>query len=230
MSNPVIVATLTAALLFATPKPKPAPQPAPASGLPATLAKLDAASTKFKSAQADFHKDDFLFAFKDHTPSAGRVYIIRSGSSVEAGFLISGKSGRIATYKGGVLKDYTPGPANCYNKIDSSQNKGKTESFLTLGFGGSGTELAKNWTITDLGPETVEGVKTEKLDLVSKDPGVRQNFSKVTLWMDLDRDVSIKQQFFAAATGDINTATYTNIHLNSKVDTKPFEIKGNACK
>ena len=210
--------------------PSPLPRPAPAPGLPTTLAKLDAASAKFKNAQADFHKDEFLAAINDHTPSVGRVYFTRSGSSAEAGFRIDGKGARIATYKDGILKDYTPGPANCYSKFDSSQNKGKTESFLTLGFGGSGTELAKSWTITDQGPETVEGVKTEKLDLVSNDPGVRKNFSKVTLWMDLDRDVSIKQQFFAAGTGDINTATYTNIKLNGKVDTKPFEIKGNICK
>ena len=227
MPNPFTVATFTAALLLATPK---LPVPQPATGLPATLARLDAASARFKNAQADFHKDDFLYLTKDHTPSVGRVYFIRTGSSVEAGIRIDGQGARIATYKGGMLKDFTPGPANCYNSIDSSQNKGKTESFLTLGFGGSGTELAKSWNITDLGPEMVEGVKTEKLDLVSTDQGVRQNFSKVTLWMDLDRDVSLKQQFFAAGTGDVNTATYTNIRLNGKVDTKPFEIKGKPCK
>ena len=227
MLNPLFTASLAAGLLLAT----PIPQPAANGTLQSTLAKLDAASARFKNAQADFHKDDFLKLLGDHTPSDGRVYFIRNGAAVEAGIRVDGRNARIASYKGGILKDFTPGTANCYNQIDSSQNKGKTESFLTLGFGGSGSDLAKSWTITDLGPETVDGVKAEKLDLVSRDQGVRNNFSKVTLWMDLDRDVSLKQQFFAAGTGDVNTATYSNIRLNSgKVDTAPFEIKGKPCK
>ncbi len=226
MPNPFVAATLTAGLLLAT----PAPQPTPAGDLSATIAKLDSASAKFKNAQATFHKDDYLKLIGDHTPSEGQVYFIRNGASTEAGFKVDGKNARIATYKNGILKDYTPGTANCYNTIDSSQNKGKTESFLTLGFGGSGKDLAAAWTITDLGPERVEGVATEKLELVSKDQGVRNNFSKVTLWMDLDRDISIKQQFFAAGTGDINTAVYSNIRLNTKVDTAPFDVKAKPCK
>ncbi len=225
MPNLFTVATLSAGLLFASPVLK-----AQSGSLPATLARLDAASARFKDAQASFHKDDYLKLLGDHTPSDGSVYFIRTGSAVEAGFKVNGKNGRIATYKNGMLRDYNPGAANCFNSVDSSQNKGKTESFLTLGFGGSGKDLAAAWTITDLGPETVEGVTTEKLDLVSKDQGVRNNFSKVTLWMDLDRDISIKQQFFAAGTGDINTAVYSNIRLNGKVDTAPFEFKAKPCK
>ena len=226
MPSPLIVATVTAALLLVA----PAPQPSPAGNLPATLAKLNASSATFKNAQAVFHRDDFLKALSDHTPSEGQVYFIRNGSSVEAGIKVTGKNARTASYKNGVLKDYNPAAANCYNSIDSSQNKGKTESFLTLGFGGSGTDLANSWSIADLGPEKVEGINTEKLELVSKDQGVRNNFSKVILWMDLDRDVSIKQEFFAAGTGDTNTAIYSNIRLNTKVDTAPFDFKAKPCK
>lgn len=201
-----------------------------APDLSSTLARLDASSARFKSAEATFRKDDYEQLLKDHTISDGRVYFVRAASGTEAGIRVDGANSRIATYKNGILRDYTPGKAHCYTQIDSSQNKSKTESFLTLGFGGSGKELADKWNITDLGPEPVEGVKTEKLELVSKDAGVRQNFSKVILWMDLDRDVSIRQQFFAAGTGNTNTGTYSNIHLNVKPDTKPFEYKAGVCK
>lgn len=225
MPNLIVVSTILTGLALMAPAPPPA-----AGELQTTLARLDASSAKFKNAQADFHKDDFLKLLGDHTPSEGSVYFTRTGAAVEAGIKINGKNGRIASYKAGLLKDYTPGASNCYNSIDSTQNKGKTESFLTLGFGGSGTKLAEAWTISDMGPEKVEGVTTEKLELVSKDQSVRNNFSKVVLWMDLDRDVSIKQQFYAAGTGDINTATYTNIRLNGKVDTAAFEFKAKPCK
>ena len=226
MPNLLAVPVFAVALIIVA----PAPQPAAPGNLEVTLAKLDASSAKFKNAQADFHKDDLDHVMHDHTLSNGNVYFTRSGAAVEAGIKINGQNARIASYKNGVLRDFTPGPANCYNTIDSSQNKAKTESFLTLGFGGSGRDLAAKWTITDLGPEMVDGVKTEKLELVSKDQGVRNNFSKVTLWMDLERDISIKQQFLVAGLGDVNTATYTNIRYNvPKVDTAPFDFKAKPC-
>lgn len=203
---------------------------AAAPDLSATLARLDASSARFKSAEANFHKDDYEDLIKDHTLSEGKVYFIRSPSDTEAGIRIDGPNSRIATYKNGMLRDYTPGKANCYTQVDSSRKKAKTESFLTLGFGGSGKELADKWNITDDGQETVNGIKTEKLELVSKDPGVLQNFSKVILWMDLDRDVSIKQQFFAAGTRNTNTAVYSDIQLNKKPNTDPFKYKAGVCK
>jgi outer membrane lipoprotein-sorting protein len=50
----------------------------------------------------------------------------------------------------------------------------------------------------------------------------------VVLWIDVDRDVSLKQVFYTTS-GDIQTAHYSNIRLNQKVDTKPFEFKGKPC-
>ena len=41
----------------------------------------------------------------------------------------------------------------------------------------------------------MDGVKTDKLELVAKDPTVRKNIPKVTIWMDTDRGVSLKQVF-----------------------------------
>ena len=226
MPNLIAASLVAAALLVAT----PVPQPAPAGNLQATLARLDTASARFKSAQANFHKDDFVKLIGDHTPSDGSRYFIHNGAAIEAGIKIDGKNGRIATYKNGILRDYNPGAANCFNTVDSSQSKGRTEAFLTLGFGGSGKELAAAWDVVDAGPETVDGIKTEKLELVAKDQSVRNNFSKVILWMDLDRDISVKQQFFSAGTGDISTATFTNVKLNQKVDTTAFDFKAKPCK
>ena len=45
-------------------------------------------------------------------------------------------------------------------------NRGQWESFLTLGFGGSGTDLEANWKVSLLGTETMDGVSVAKLDLV----------------------------------------------------------------
>jgi hypothetical protein len=57
------------------------------------------------------------------------------------------------------------------------------------------SDLAEKWTITYLGTETIDGIKTDKLELVAKDPEVSKNIPKVTIWLDTARAVSLKQVF-----------------------------------
>ena len=82
--------------------------------------------------------------------------------------------------------------------------------------------------ITDQGAEAMtdgnKSVQTRKLDLVSKDPGIRNSFSHVIIWIDPARDVSLKQVSYQAS-GDTRTMYYTNIRLNQPVDLAPFAIK-----
>ena len=189
-----------------------------------TLAKLDAASTKFQSAEATVHRDAYTAFIKDTVGSEGITYFKReSDGKMEFGVKTTGAQARTIMYKDGVVHDFNP-TANC---TDTIANK-SIDTYITIGFGGSGKDLAKAWEITDLGPDTISGTKVEKLDLVPKDPAAKQNVVKVSVWVDLDRDVSLKQIIYSP-NKDTNTATYSNIKLNKPVNTKPFEIKGKAC-
>ena len=191
----------------------------------AILTKLDVASAHFTSAQADFEKDLYNAVIKDTDKQNGKVYFKRESGNTQFGMILEGANARVAEYKNGTIRDYNPS-TKCYDSVQASP--GKIETFLTIGFGGSGRDLAKAWTITDQGPETIDGTKTEKLDLMPKDDGVKANINHVVLWIDLDRDVSLKQVFYTTS-GDTQTAHYSDIRLNQKVDTKPFEVKGKPC-
>jgi outer membrane lipoprotein-sorting protein len=108
--------------------------------------------------------------------------------------------------------------------LHAGANQAQYESFLTLGFGGSGSDLERAWKIADLGPETIDGVKTEKLDLTAKDAQASSMFTHITIWVDPARAVSLKQVFYAPS-GDVRTAYYSNIRLNTKIDKGTFAIK-----
>jgi hypothetical protein len=211
-------AALAASLLGASHTPAP-------TNLSATLTKLDAASAHFTSAAANVHRENYVAILHDvDEKTDGSVYVVRSqdGKS-QFGLKIQGEHARVVDYKNGVVRDYNPA-INCFNTVAA---KG-VDTYLTLGFGASGKELAKAWTITDLGPESINGTATEQLDLVPIDPNVKANIKHVTIWVDPTRDVSLKQVFFFP-NGDKSTATYSDIRLNQKIDTKPFEIKGKEC-
>lgn len=199
--------------------------------LKAVLSQMDAASARFKNAQADLRYDNYTLVVNDHSLETGSLYIERAGNSEHMGavFYDLGANGqpakspsRVINFDGDTLKIYTPG-TNQDDLFKAGANQARYNSFLTLGFGGSGRDLARAWDINDLGPEMLGGVKTEKLDLISKDRSVKNLFTHITLWIDPARGLSLKQVFYAP-NGDYRTAIYTNLQLNSHIDRKPYSI------
>ena len=195
--------------------------------LEAVLHQMDQASTRFKSAEADFRWDFYERVVKETTTQNGTIYFLKNGSNLEMGAKINPPTAKFIEYKNGSLQLFDPG-SDHMTVLSAGNNKAQYESFLTLGFGGSGTDLAKAWTITDLGTEPItDGTKmvtTTKLDLVSKDPNVRNMVTHITIWVDPTRAVSLKQQFFMPSE-DERTTFFTNIRYNQPVNTKPFAIR-----
>ena len=107
----------------------------------------------------------------------------------------------------------------------SSKNKAELEAYLVLGFGGSGQELLKAFDVTYQGPETINGVATAKLQLIPKSEKVRNYYSEILLWIDLDKGISVQQQFFTAAE-DYRLIKYSAIQVNGKKITDDvFKLK-----
>ena len=189
-----------------------------------TVKKLDAASAKFRSAEADFKKDFYERVVKDTTTQTGSIYFLREGSKTQMGAKIKPPEEQVVEFKDGMVRLYKPG-TNTVTNYSTAQNQATVESFLTLGFGGSGSDLVKAWNVDDQGSEQMSDgkaqVKVETLVLTPKQKGT---FTQVTLWVDLDRGVSLKQEFIMTD-GNKQTATYTNIRYNQRVDTKVYEIK-----
>ena len=206
---------------------------APAPQLAFVLKQMDTASTKFQRATADFQFDNYEKIVHDTTTQKGSIYFERQGASMSMGLIVvdpaattKSKVVKVIQYEHGNMQMFDPG-VDQITVLHEGANQAEIESFLTLGFGGSGADLAKAWTITDLGPETLndgQPVKVEKLDLVGKDPDSRKNFSHVTIWVDPTRGISLKQIFYTAS-GNYRTATYTNIKVNGNVHKDQFAIR-----
>lgn len=220
MKKTIFALLLTVAPLALHAQPKP-------GDLDAILRQMDAASPRFKSAEADFEWDFYERVVRQTTTQHGDIYFKKNGANLEMGAKVLPPGAKFLAFKGGKLAVFDPSTKDL--KIyDSGKNRAQLESFLTLGFGGSGSDLAKAWTVTYLGNEPLSDgkatVSTAKLDLVSKDPNVRNMFTHVTIWVDANRGISLKQQFFTPS-DDYRTTIYSNIRYNQSVDTKPYEYK-----
>jgi outer membrane lipoprotein-sorting protein len=204
----------------------------PAAGLQAALDKLDQSSATFVSAQASFKKDLYTAIVKDHELQEGITYAKRTKGAVdEVGIKINGDGARTVVYKNGEARDFTPG-INCFNAYSAAKNKGTIDSLLAISFGASGKELSANWIVTDLGAGEADAdghkVAIEKLDLVPKEKGLKNNLKHIELWTDLATAISYKQIVFAP-NGDITTVTLGNVLRNKTPDKAQFDIKAKAC-
>ncbi|MEO6924835.1 MAG: outer membrane lipoprotein-sorting protein [Bryocella sp.] len=199
---------------------------------PKLIQQLDASSRSFRSAQANVSKDNYTYVVRAHDMQSGTIFIERKGSTVAMGATVmdpgAQKPSKIVSFDGNTLQLYDVG-TNSVDILKAGSNQAKYQSYLTLGFGGSGTELARAWNINDLGPETINGVSCEKLDLTPKDPSIARTFTHVTIWIDPVRDVSTKQIFYAP-NKDTQTAIYSDIRLNAPINTKPFSIPSKATR
>jgi outer membrane lipoprotein-sorting protein len=94
-----------------------------------------------------------------------------------------------------------------------------------LGFGGSGQDLQKTFDVSFEGPETINGVASARLQLVPKSQKIRDTYSQIFLWIDLERGISVQQKFLQPG-GDYRLATYTNIQVNGKkIPDDVFKLK-----
>lgn len=188
--------------------------------LDSVLSQLDAASAKFHSAEADLKWDLFEKVVRDTTTQTGSIYFLRHGNATEMGAVITSPAKKYLHFANG-RGDMYDAVTRQTTTFNAGQDKARAESFLTLGFGGSGKDLQRAWTIKMLGTENIGGVTVDKLDLVPKEQSVANMFTHITIWIDPARSVSLKQESFTPE-GDTRTAYYTNIRYNQPVDTKTF--------
>jgi outer membrane lipoprotein-sorting protein len=125
-------------------------------------------------------------------------------------------------FNGSEAKFYEP-KINHLTLIRAGANRAQWESFLTLGFGGSGTDLQAIWKVSLQGTEQMDGVTVDKLDLVPIQENVANLFSHVTIWVDPALGISHKQIFYQPS-GDSRTATYKNIRYNLSIPANVFVL------
>jgi outer membrane lipoprotein-sorting protein len=196
-----------------------------ADELQSVLHQLDVAAANFRTTAADFEFDSIQTdPIPDTDVQKGVVYYERKGTSFSMAAHINQVNSKpvpkVYAYSGGHLQLFEP----MIDQVTRINKASAYEGYLMLGFGASGKELAEKWEIKYAGSETIGGVKTDKLDLVAKDPTVRKNLPKVTIWVDPTRGVSLKQ-VFDEGQGQSRICTYSNIKVNLPLPADAFTFK-----
>jgi outer membrane lipoprotein-sorting protein len=186
------------------------------------LKKMDDAAVNFHTTQADFVWDQYQRVVDETDTQKGTVYYRRTGQQIEMMAEIKEPDAKFVLYKDGKLQVYQPRIEQVIQYPTSGHNE--IESYLVLGFGGSGQDLMKAFEVSYVGDEAVAGTATAKLQLVPKSEKFRNNVSKIVLWIDLSRGISLQQQFYQTQ-GDYRLAKYSAVRVNTKVGNEVFQLK-----
>lgn len=190
------------------------------------LAQMDAAAAKFESAQADFSWDQLTVVVQEHDIQKGNIAFARGAKGTAMVAHVLTEDGQPAPkdvlFKNGQLELYQPSIKQ-ETVLEAGKNRSTFESYATLGFGGSGKDLAANWNVTYEGTDTIAGKPATKLGLAPKQPKPTDMFTHLEIWIDPATATSLKQVAYTGS-GDTRTALYSNIVLN-KVPESAFALK-----
>lgn len=197
------------------------------------LKKMDAMAASFRAIQADFERDRYEKVIDEvDDVQRGTIYYRRNGKDIDVKIDVKSAGPSASEVKpepkfvlvsGGKIQMYQPKP-DTLTVYDMGKNAADFESYLAIGFGSSGQDLVKAFDVTYVGAENVGGVATAKLHLVPKSERVRNNFKEIFLWIDLERGISVQQQFFEPQ-GDNQLAKYSAIQMKDRLADDIFRLK-----
>ncbi|HEV3511176.1 MAG TPA: hypothetical protein VGS05_05690 [Candidatus Sulfotelmatobacter sp.] len=212
----------------------PAPKPADQVDLESVLHKMDAVAATFRSAQANFEWQTYERVIDEiDDVETGTIYYRKAGKDIEMMAEVKKAGSSLATlnpepkyvlYSQGKIRLYQPKPDQV-TEFDLGKTHSDFESYVVLGFGGSGEDLQKVFDVKYVGPETIEGAATAKLQLIPKSEKIRNTYKLIFLWIDLDKGVSVQQKFITPQE-DYRLAKYSDVQVNGKkIPDEVFKLK-----
>jgi outer membrane lipoprotein-sorting protein len=210
----LVVALITLAATFSPAQTDP--------NLQKALNSMDSAAAGFHSAQADFVWEQFFKVVNDKDSQKGTVYYRKNGKDIQMMADITDPP-KAVLFSDGKVQVYEP-KLKRVTSYEAGKNRDAVESFLVLGFGGSGRDMLKSFDVKYVANEKIGDVDAMKLELVPKAERVRNIFAKIWLWIDPAQGISVQQQFFEPS-GDYRLAKYSDLKVNQKIPDAAFKLK-----
>lgn len=187
------------------------------------LTQMDTAATNFRTTEASFAWDQYQKVINETETQKGKIYFRRQGKEIQMFADVMEPDAKSVLFAGGKIQLYQP-KIDQVTEYTTGKNRSDLESYLVLGFGGSGHDLLKSYDVKYLGEENALDVKSAKLELIPKSDKVKNTIARILLWIDPARGISVQQQFFEPS-GDYRLAKYSDIRVNQKLGDSVFKLK-----
>jgi outer membrane lipoprotein-sorting protein len=190
-----------------------------AEDLASILQRMNAQAPTLHSMTADIQMLTYTKVIDDKITEDGVLKMQKSkNGAIRAVVDFSGlkDSSREIGFFGRIVRIYYPN-AKYYQDYEVGKNGNLLNQFLLLGFGSSGDELAKSYTISPEGMDKIVGISSTKLLLIPNDPKVKEHLARVEIWIPEGQSNPIQQQFYEEPSGNYRKVTYSNMKINPSI-------------
>jgi len=218
MNRPAIASLIIVGIALSTPaRPKPADDPG------AVLDRIDRAGAAFRSMSANIRRVSHTAAINEDNVDSGTV-LLKRGHRRDLRMLIdlTDPDRKTVAFSGHTVEIYYP-KIQTVDEFDVSKFKELLEQFFLLGFGTSRAELQASYNLRLVGPVTVDGQKTELLELIPKSKEVLQHLVKLEMWV-AENGYPMQQKFYEKG-GDYELATYSAVKINPDPPDAALKLK-----
>jgi outer membrane lipoprotein-sorting protein len=192
------------------------------------LARMDKAAGKFRTMAAHVTNVTHTDVLNENSTETGSVVMKKVQAGEVQGlieFLAPDK--RTIAFEKRRLRIYYP-RTNTVQEWDLGKHGEQLDQFLMIGFGTSGTSLAKDYTMSVLGADTVtgfEGKQTIRLRLIPKTDEAREYVKQLELWIPEMGDPYPIQEKISAPSGDYRLVTYSGLQINVPLAADALQLK-----
>jgi len=184
----------------------------PADDLDAVLARMDQASAAFKGMSAHARRLSHTDVINEDNVDSGTMLLKRSHPrDMRMLVNLTQPDPKTVALQGRKLEVYYP-KMQVVDEFDVGKSRELLDQFFLMGFGTSRADLLSAYTIRLVGPDTVDGQKTQRLELIPKSKEVRQHLNKLELWIS-EGGYPIQQKFYLPG-GDYMLVTYSEMKIN----------------
>jgi outer membrane lipoprotein-sorting protein len=183
------------------------------------LNTMDKAASDFRSLTADIEQIKYTDVVKDTSTETGQIFVRRDQ---KMRIDITKPDPKTILRTGDSLFIYTP-KINRVEEYNLGKHRAIIDQYMRLGFGTKSQDLRKSYDINLVGEEQIDHRKTFLLELTPKSEEIRNQITKIHMWVDESSWLPIQQKFFEASGGDYFLVKYSNVMKNLKIGDSKFK-------
>lgn len=186
------------------------------------LAHMDAAAKTSNSFSADLVWRKYTKAIDDTDEQSGYLKLKRVNNRVVGRLDIEKPNVFIWRFTPSTWEKYLPKAREIQVWKPEKVSKSSDQMFLSI-FGNTSANVRKVYNATAIGEETINGIKTTKLELVPKDKKAQNYVSKIELWIPIGESYTVQQRI-TQPNGDFDLHIYYNAQLNPGLPASAFDF------
>jgi outer membrane lipoprotein-sorting protein len=204
---------------------RPAMIAAASDSLQQVLTRMDKAANEFKSMTARVTYVTHTDVLNENDTESGAVTMKKvRPNEVQGKVDFTAPDQKTITIEKRRVQEYLP-KLKTVEVFDLDKHGEQLDQFFMIGFGTSGMELAKDYDVTVLETENVNGQPAIHLQLNPKSPEARQYVQRLELWIPDQGDPYPLREKIIEPSRDYRLVTYSDLKINPPLQPDALQLK-----